>query len=103
MGNSETYFREDNHSSKFGGNFPYETRIGGEPLDIAFIATVEEDGSSVRARPVICINEVPLLVCRGGAGETEMVEILLKVPNLVMVLKCIGGSGGVDPAARELT
>lgn len=79
-------FRENDQCAELGSEFPDETGIGGEPLNVAFVATVEEDGATeIGAHPVVEIDEVTLLE-GGKIVEAEMVKGLFEKSDVVRVL-----------------
>lgn len=81
----KTYFRKNDHGAKARSDFPDEAGISGEPLDVALIAAIEEDGAeALRARPVLGADEVPLREFR-ELQEAEVVESLREVSGFVPV------------------
>lgn len=77
---------KDKHGAKPGSDVPHKAGINGEPLDVAFVATVEEDGTqTVGAHPVIGVDQVPLRECR-EISKAEVVESLLEISGLIPVL-----------------
>lgn len=66
---------------------PHEAGIGGEPFDVTFIATVEEDGAhQVGARPMFGVDEVALAE-RGEVRKAEVVKILVEVTDLISITR----------------
>lgn len=97
--------RENHHGTEARGDLPHEARVGSEPLDVAFIPAVQEDGSEpIGPDPVLRADEVPLPE-RRQLREAEVVELLLEVPRLVSVPKklirppvAVMGFGGRESA-----
>lgn len=71
------------HGAKARGEFPDEAGVSGEPLDVAFIATVEEDGA--QPHPALGAYQVPLRESR-ELREAEVVDSLLEESGFVTVL-----------------
>lgn len=79
-------FGEDDHGAEAGSEFPDEASVLSEPINVAFIAAVEEDGAGFRwTHPVLVADEVPLPEF-GKIGEAEVIESLVKIPGLVSVV-----------------
>lgn len=68
-------------SGELGRDLPDETGVGGEPLDVALVATVEEDRTI--SDPIVSgSDEIPLGEVR-ELGEAEVVEGLGVVMGFV--------------------
>lgn len=81
----KTYFRKNDHGAEARSDFPDEAGISGEPLDVALIAAIEEDGAeALRAHPVLGVDEVPLRESR-ELREAEVIESLREVSGFVLV------------------
>lgn len=79
-------FGENDQGAEAGSEFPDEAGVGGEPHNVAFVATVEEDGAhTIGTDPVIEVDEVTLPE-RGEIGEAEMVEGLFEITDIIRVL-----------------
>lgn len=80
-------FRKNDHGAEARSDFPDETGVSGEPLDVALIAAVEEDGAkALGPQPVLGADEVPLLEAR-EVREAEVVEPLREVSGFVPILR----------------
>lgn len=75
---------EDDEGGEAGGDVPDEAGVSSEPLDVALVAAVEEDGASgAGPRAGVC-DEVALVEGR-EVGEAEVVQRLPEVAFLVLV------------------
>ena len=80
------YFGKNDHGTELRSNFPHKASVCSEPLDVSFIAAVEENGTqTLSTNPVLGVNKVTLTK-RGEFGKAEMVETLFEVTNFVLVL-----------------
>lgn len=80
---TEFYLGKQNHGAELGRDFPDEAGVGGEPVNVALVAAVDEDGAqSVGPHPVLRTDEVPLRE-PGMLREAEVVEALREIPRFV--------------------
>lgn len=78
-------FRKEKHGVEARSEFPEKARVSGEPLDVAFIAAIHEDGARpARPGPEIGVDKEPLRESP-GVTETEVIEPLGYVLGLVLV------------------
>lgn len=77
----QAHLRKHNESGELGRDLPYEAGVGGEPLDVALVAAVEEY-RAVSGPIVSGSDEVPLGEV-GELGEAEVVEGLGVATGLV--------------------
>lgn len=83
-------FGKNHHGTESRGDFPDEAGVLGEPFDVSFVATVEENwAQTLRAHPVLGADKVTLRE-RGKVGEAEVVEALLEVSGFVVELRWLG-------------
>lgn len=94
--------REEDKGPEKRRELPNEAGIIREPLDVAFVPAVHEDGTHHGGSgPVVGVEEVPLRES-GEIGEAEVVQRLIKVPGLVPVLvlvlvaECLGMGFGEE-------
>lgn len=94
-------FGEDDKGGEERGDLPDEAGVGGEPLDVALVAAIEEDGAAGVGPLVRRANQVALLEGR-QLREAEVVQPLPEVVRFVLVCRLsvprrIGVRGGEVP------
>ena len=107
-----SYLDEDEEGAELGRDVEHESRVGGEPLDVALVAGVHEQRPGAVAvagagpPPEGVVEEVLLAEDHGRVGrEGEVVQLLREVVNREGLLRrgavgrAIGGRGDEELAA----